>query len=548
MTDNFIRSIVRKDLAEASKRVHTRFPPEPNGYLHLGHVKAIYLNFSIAQEFDGLCNLRMDDTNPEKEEQGYIRAICDDIAWLGYSWEGGIRYASDYFETFYRFAEILIKKNLAYIDALSFEEIRATRGTPTSPGTESPWRNRSIEENLTLFSDMRKGNYAEGSLVLRAKIDMQSDNMNLRDPVLYRIRYAEHPRTGRQWCIYPLYDFAHSLSDAIEGITHSLCTLEFENHRLLYNWIIENCECKHKPRQIEFARLNVSTMIMSKRKLASLVERGIVAGWDDPRMPTLAGLRRRGYSPDVLLDFVDSVGLTKTESLIGVQKMEHTVREKLNTIAQRRMVVFDPIELLITNVADDFTDVFEVENNPEQVSDGTRQIRFSKNLYIERNDFMLDPPKKFFRLSVGNTVRLKFAYCVRCHDYECDEQGVVRRVLCTLDPETRGGDSRGQKVRGTLHWISQKDARSILIHNYSPLFTEEDPSKIENFIDSVDHDSLKSILAMAEPSLYEEDAEVLYQFLRKGYFKQDVKASQGELVFNSIVGLRDTWQKLSKKT
>ncbi len=548
MTDNFIRSIVQQDLENGLTHVQTRFPPEPNGYLHLGHVKAIHLNFSLAQEFNGACNLRMDDTNPEKEEQEYIDAICEDIRWLGYSWNDEIKYASDYFEQFHAYAVLLIKKGFAYVDALSFEEIRKTRGTPTEHGVESPWRNRAVEENLELFAQMRAGEHPEGSLVLRAKIDMKADNINLRDPLLYRIRYIEHPRTGNVWCIYPLYDFAHSLSDAIEQITHSLCTLEFENHRPLYDWIVEHCECPHKPRQIEFAKLHVSTMIMSKRRLNLLISEEIVSGWDDPRMPTLAGLRRRGYPSQALLAFVDSVGLTKTESLIDIRRMEHAIREHLNEAAQRRMVVFDPIELVITNLDDDFEDVFTVENNPERKDDGSRNISFSKQLYIERDDFMVDPPKKYFRLSPGASVRLKFAYCVNCHDYESDAQGQVTRVFCTVDPATRGGDSKGQKIRGTLHWVAKKTARVIHIHEYAPLFTEENPSVSDRFLESVNPDSLKIVHAFAEPAIYDEakDTSKYYQFLRKGYYRQDTVASKNILIFNSIVGLRDTWQKLNK--
>ncbi len=548
MQENFIHSIVKQDVEEGLSHVQTRFPPEPNGYLHVGHIKAIHLNFSIAEEFGGACNLRMDDTNPEKETQEYIDAICEDISWLGYAWEGEVKYASNYFEQLYAYATTLIQKKLAYVDELSFDAIRKSRGTPTEKGTDSPWRNRPIEENERLFSEMRAGKHPEGKYVLRAKIDMASDNITMRDPLLYRIRFVEHPRTLDKWCVYPLYDFAHCLSDAIEGITHSLCTLEFENHRPLYNWIVEQCECATKPRQIEFAKLNISGTVMSKRKLNSLVKEGHVSGWDDPRLPTIVALRRRGYPVEGLRSFVESVGLTKHESVVDARKLDYFIRELLNSIAQRRMVVADPIELVLENVPDDFSDSFLVENNPESPDTGTRESHITKKLFIERSDFMIDPPKKFFRMRVGGMVRLKYAYCVTCTRYETDETGSVRRVFCDVDLETRGGDSKGKKVRGTLHWVSQDNCVDVVLNEFEPLFGDKDISTYDDLGKAVNKDSWNRRLGKAERSVASDDDSAGYQFLRLGYFKRDGTEKDGRPVFNRIVSLKDSWKKIQEKS
>jgi glutaminyl-tRNA synthetase len=547
---DFIREEIREDLGTGRyDRVHTRFPPEPNGYLHIGHAKAINIDFGIAQDFGGLCNLRFDDTNPVKEETEYVEAIKEDIRWLGFDWDDREFYASDYFDQLYEWAVQLIKDGKAYVDSLSPEEIKEYRGAFGVPGTESPYRNRSIEENLDLFARMKVGEFPNGAHVLRAKIDMQSGNMNLRDPVMYRILHESHHRTGDKWCIYPMYDWAHGQSDSIEGITHSLCDLYYEEHRPLYDWFLDQLEIYH-PRQIEFARLNLSHTILSKRYLQQLVTGGFVSGWDDPRMPTIAGMRRRGYTPEAIRTFLERIGVAKTESLVDIALLEHCLREDLNQRAPRVMGVLRPLRVVIENYPSDQIEEFEAVNNPEDESVGTRMVPFSRVLYVEQEDFREDAPRKWFRLAPGREVRLKHAYYITCTDVVKDERsGEVVELRCTYDPESRGGSTPdGRKVRGTLHWVSAAHAVDAEVRLYGYLFTEPDPSNVEegkDFKEYVNADSLEVLTdCKVEPSLAEAEPGSRYQFLRMGYFCVDPESGDGRLVFNETIGLRDTWAKI----
>ncbi|GAB4257058.1 glutamine--tRNA ligase/YqeY domain fusion protein [Deferrisoma sp.] len=544
---HFIKDIIRADLAEGRFReVVTRFPPEPNGYLHIGHAKSICLNFGLAEEFGGRCHLRLDDTNPETESMEYVRAIQEDVRWLGFDWGEHLYFASDYFEKLYEWAKDLIRKGLAYVDDLSAEEIREYRGTLTEPGRESPYRNRSVEENLDLFERMRAGEFPDGSRVLRAKIDMASGNLNLRDPVMYRIKRATHYRTGDAWCIYPTYDWAHGQSDSIEGITHSICTLEFEDHRPLYDWFLEALGVHH-PRQIEFARLRLTYTVMSKRKLTQLVEGGHVAGWDDPRMPTIAGLRRRGYTPESIRDFCGRIGVAKKDSVVDVALLEHCLREDLNRRAERRMAVLRPLRVVIENYPEGQVEELEAVNNPEDPSAGTRKVPFSRVLYIERDDFMEDPPKKFFRLAPGREVRLRYAYFIRCTDVVKDAEGNVVELRCTYDPATRGGDAPdGRKVKATLHWVSADHAVEAEVRLYDRLFTEPNPDGLkEDFRTYLNPHSLEVLTGCKlEPSLAGVEPGERYQFERLGYFAVDPDTRPGRPVFNRAVTLRDTWAKV----
>ncbi len=551
---NFIESIIEKDLQEGRNngRVHTRFPPEPNGYLHIGHAKSICLNFGLAEKYNGKCNLRFDDTNPEKEELEYIDSIRADVRWLGFNWEDREYYASDYFDSLYEFALQLIRDGKAYVDDQSVEEISKQRGTPTQPGVESRCRTRSIKENLDLFEKMKAGKFKEGTHVLRARIDMASPNMHMRDPVLYRIKHVPHHRTGDDWCIYPTYDFAHGQSDYFEGITHSICTLEFEVHRPLYDWLVEELATEeYRPKQIEFARLNLNYTVMSKRKLLELVREGFVSGWDDPRMPTISGLRRRGFTPESIRNFADRIGVTKIESMIDVGLLEHSLRDDLNRRAPRVMGIIRPLKVIITNYPEDEEAEMEIINNPEDESMGSRQLPFSRELYIEQDDFMEDPPKKFFRLGPGREVRLKSAYIIKCEDFIKNDQDNITELHCTYDPETRSGGPRAnRKVKGTLHWVSARHALPAEIRLYDRLFNVEDPNDVqegETFKDHLNPYSLEIVQGFAEPSL--KDAEPLdhFQFQRIGYFCLDPDSSGEKLVFNRTVTLRDTWAKLKQK-
>jgi len=545
---NFIEQIVQDDI-EMNKheaRVHTRFPPEPNGYLHIGHAKSICLNFGLAETYGGKTNLRFDDTNPTKEETEYVEAIKADVKWLGFEWEGKALYASDYFDELYAFAEQLIKAGKAYIDDSTVAEIREMRGTPTVPGTPSPNRDRSVEENLELFRGMKAGKYEEGSRVLRAKVDLTSPNMHLRDPIMYRILKAHHHRTGDKWCIYPMYDYAHGQSDAIEKITHSICTLEFENHRPLYEWFIEQLGI-FPSRQIEFARLNLNYTVMSKRRLLRLVEEGLVSGWDDPRMPTISGLRRRGYTPEAVKNFATRVGVAKRDNVIDLSLLEFSIREDLNKTAPRVMGVLDPIKLVITNYPDDQTEELPLINNPEDESQGSRMIPFSKHLYIEREDFMEDPPKKYFRLGPGRNVRLKGAYIVNCTGCVKDEAGKVTEVHATYFPESKSGSGNsGIKSKGVIHFVSMAEAVPVEIRLYDRLFTEESPLAHEDkdFTEFLNPDSLTVIKrAYVEPSLKTAKAGDRFQFMRMGYFCVDPDSTADQLVFNRTVSLKDGWKK-----
>ena len=551
---SFIHDIIDEDLRtnKYSGRVHTRFPPEPNGYLHIGHAKSICLNFGIAAEYNGRCNLRFDDTNPVKEEQEYIDSIIEDVRWLGFDWEDRLYYASDYFEQMYQYAVQLIKAGKAYVDELSAEEIRDYRGTLTEPGRHSPYRDRSIEENLDLFRRMRAGEFPDGSRVLRAKIDMTSRNLNMRDPVMYRILHAEHPRTGDKWCIYPMYDWAHGLEDSIEGITHSICTLEFEDHRPLYDWFLDELGIYH-PRQIEFARLNLNYTMMSKRRLLELVREGFVSGWDDPRMPTISGLRRRGYTPESIRNFAQYIGVAKTDSTIDIALLEHSLREDLNRRAQRVMGVLRPLRVVIENYPERQVEELDVVNNPEDPGAGTRKVPFSRVLYIEREDFREEPPPKFFRLAPGREVRLRCAYFITCVDVVRDEQsGEVIELRCTYDPATRGGDSPdGRKVKATLHWVSVEHALEAEVRLYDRLFRKEDPTDVEEGADFKDYLNPNSAEILTscrvEPGLAGAKPGNRYQFERQGYFCVDPDSSAGKLVFNRTVPLRDTWAKIEKR-
>ena len=550
---DFIRQIIDGDLKSGKvKKIHTRFPPEPNGYLHIGHAKSICLNYGIAKEYGGKFNLRFDDTNPSKEEAEYVESIIEDVRWLGADWEDRLFYASDYFEQLYEWAEQLIKKGKAYVCDLSAEEIREYRGTLTEPGRESPYRNRSVEENLDLFRRMRAGEFPDGAKTLRAKIDMAAPNMNMRDPVMYRILHRKHHRTGNKWCIYPSYDWTHGQSDSIEGITHSLCTLEFEDHRPLYDWFLEQLGIYH-PQQIEFARLNLSHTVLSKRKLLQLVETGVVSGWDDPRMPTIAGLRRRGYTPEAIWDFCERIGVSKADSLVDIGLLEHCIRDDLNRRALRRMVVLRPLKVIIDNYPDDKVEWLDAVNNPEDESAGTRKIPFSKEIFIERSDFMENPPKKYFRLYPGNEVRLKHAYYITCTDVVKNERGEVVEVHCTYDPESRGGGTPdGRRVRGTLHFVSAKHALPVEVRLYDTLFTVPDLSNLpegKDFMDYLNPNSLEVIEnALAEPSLADVKPGEKFQFLRLGYFCVDKDTETlKKPVFNRTVTLKDTWAKIQKK-
>ena len=545
---HFIRDAVVEDLRSGRfPHVITRFPPEPNGYLHIGHATAICLDFGIAQEFAGRCNLRFDDTNPVKESQEYVDEIIRDIRWLGFDWGEHLYHASDYFEQLYRWAEHLIQAGKAYIDDLTPEQMAEYRGTLTEPGRESPYRSRSVEENLDLFHRMRAGEFPDGSKTLRAKIDMASGNINLRDPVMYRIRKTPHQRTGDAWCIYPMYDWAHGQSDSIEGVTHSLCTLEYEDHRPLYDWYLDALGIYH-PRQIEFARFNLSHTVMSKRKLLQLVEEGVVTGWDDPRMPTLAGLRRRGYTPESLRDFADRVGITKAPKLVELGHLEHCLREDLNRRALRRMAVVRPLRVVIENYPEGASEEVEATNNPEDPSAGTRKVPFSRELWIEQDDFREAPPPKYFRLSPGVEVRLRSAYIVKCTGVEKDAAGNTVTVRCTYDPDSRGGDAKGRKIKGTIHWVSARDGVPAEFRLYDTLFTVPKPDDADDFRSVVNANSLETLQGWVEPSLADATADERFQFERVGYFCADARdSSPSHLVFNRAVGLRDTWAKIEKR-
>jgi len=547
---DFIREIIRADLREGRHQtVVTRFPPEPNGYLHIGHAKSICLNFGVAEEFGGRCHLRFDDTNPTKEEQEYIDSIMADVRWLGFDWGDHLHYASDYFEQLYAWAEHLILAGKAYVDDLTAEEIREYRGTLTEPGRNSPYRDRTVEENLDLFRRMRAGEFADGSRVLRAKIDMTSGNINLRDPVLYRILRATHPRTGDAWCLYPTYDFAHGQSDAIEGITHSLCTLEFEDHRPLYDWFIDNLPVPSKPRQIEFSRLNLTHMLVSKRRLIQLVRDGHVRGWDDPRMSTLSGIRRRGIPPAAIREFVRRVGLTKSENVIEMALLEYCAREVLNKTAARRMAVLRPLKVVIENYPEGRAEELDAVNNPEDPSAGSRKVPFSREIFIERDDFMEEPSKKFFRLAPGAEVRLRYAYFVTCTGVVKDAAGEVTELRCTYDPATRGGDAPdGRKVKGTIHWVSATHAKTAEVRLYDHLFAQPNPGARGNFVDDINPTSLTVLgNVRIEPALAETLPGEAVQFERQGYFCLDPDSTPGRPVFNRTVALRDTWAKIQSK-
>ena len=580
---NFIWEIIEEDIKQGvfHRQIHTRFPPEPNGYLHIGHAKAICVDFGTAARFGGVCNLRFDDTNPTKEDTEYVESIMEDVRWLGFDWEDRLYYASDYFEQLYEYAVQLIKMGKAYVCDLSPEEVREYRGTLTEPGRESPYRNRSVEENLDLFRRMRAGEFPDGSRTLRAKIDMAAGNINLRDPVLYRIQHATHHRTGDQWCIYPTYDFAHPLSDAIEGITHSLCTLEFEDHRPLYNWLLETLQIPEPPKQIEFARLELTRTVTSKRKLRRLVEEGYVRGWDDPRLPTLKGMRRRGYPPEAIRDFCERLGVTKTKGVVAIEYLEHVVREDLNRRALRRMAVLRPLKVVLTNYPEGQVEWVEVENNPEDPQAGTRRVPFSRELYIERDDFLENPPPKFYRLAPGREVRLKGAYIVRCNEVVKDPAtGEVVELRCTYDPATRSGgaaaagesgeagEAGGRRVKATIHWVSAAHAIPAEVRLYDYLFLTDDPDEGGDFIANLNPNSLEVLTScLVEPSLADARVGDRFQFLRHGYFCVDPDSEvagstgtetaprtgeQGEarlprLVFNRTVSLRDTWAKVQAK-
>lgn len=546
---NFIHTFIDEDIAEGGqfegKTVHTRFPPEPNGYLHIGHAKAIVIDFGTAEKYGGICNLRMDDTNPTKEDVEYVDAIKEDIKWLGYDWGDNFYYASSYFEQMYNYAIELIEKGLAYVCELTAEQVRQMRGDLKTPA-QSPYRDRPIEESLDLFKRMRAGEFADGEMTLRAKIDLASGNFNMRDPVIYRINHTHHHSTGDEWCIYPMYDFAHPLEDAIEGITHSLCSLEFEDHRPLYNWCRDNISCESKPRQIEFARLGIDHTVMSKRKLRQLVETGVVSGWDDPRMPTLCGLRRRGYTPSSIRNFCERIGVAKNSSTVEYAFLEHCLREDMNANAQRVMAVLNPVKLIITNYPEDKTEEFEIENNPENPDDGTRTVTFSRELWIEQDDFTEEPPKKYFRMFPGNLVRLKTTYIVKCTGCKKDENGNVVEVYAEYDESTRGGNApQGVKVRGTIHWVDAKNAVDAEVRLYSNLFTDPDPDTADkNFLDYINEDSLVVLENVkVEQALANVKAPAAFQFMRTGYFCVDSKDSkEGKPVFNRAVELKGSFK------
>jgi len=551
MDKNFITEIIDNDLKiNKIKVINTRFPPEPNGYLHIGHAKSIFLNFGIAEKYNGTCNLRFDDTNPLKENMDYINSIIDDVEWLGFNCKDNVLYASDYFGQMYNYAVELIKNDLAYIDDQSMDEIKNNRGNFNIPGKESPYRDRTISENLTLFENMKNGLYKDGEKVLRAKIDMNAKNINLRDPIMYRILHAKHHRTKNEWCIYPMYDWAHGLEDSIEKITHSICTLEFEDHRPLYDWFLKKLNIHH-PQQIEFAKLNLAYTVISKRNLLKLVQNKIVDGWDDPRMPTLSGLRRRGYTPNAIKNFVFSLGIAKRETISYFEHLEYFVREDLNSIAHRKMVVFDPLKIVITNYPKDKEELIQADNNPENKNDGQRTIPFAREIYIEKNDFMEDPPKKFFRLSIGTEVRLMHAYYITCNEIIKNNNNQITELRCTYDPKSFGGWSEdGRKVRGTLHWVSKKHAIDGTLRLYDKLFNVENPLGDDgsNYLNHLNSDSIQTINNVKmESSLQNIKLEARFQFLRKGYFVKDKSSKTNNLIFNQIVGLRDTWTKKNIK-
>ncbi|MEO0009581.1 MAG: glutamine--tRNA ligase/YqeY domain fusion protein [candidate division WOR-3 bacterium] len=551
---DFIRRIINEDLASGRFKppVVTRFPPEPNGYLHIGHAKSICLNFGIAREYGGRCHLRFDDTNPEKEEAEYVRSIMEDVRWLGFDWGEHLYYASDYFDQLYEWAKELIKKGKAYVCDLSAEEVRQYRGTLTEPGKESPYRNRSVEENLELFERMRRGEFPDGSKTLRAKIDMASPNLNLRDPVMYRIMKVSHHRTGDKWCIYPTYDWAHGQSDSIEGITHSICTLEFEDHRPLYDWFLEQLGVHH-PRQVEFARLNLTYTVLSKRRLLELVQSGYVSGWDDPRMPTIAGLRRRGYTPESIRNFCEQIGVAKADTVVSIDLLEHCVREDLNRRAERRMAVLRPLRVVIENYPEGQVEELEAINNPEDHSAGTRKVPFCRELYIEQDDFREEPPPKYYRLAPGREVRLRYAYFIKCVGVIRDEQGRVRELRCVYDPATRGGDAPdGRRVKATIHWVSARHAVDAEIRLYDRLFVKPDPDDVEPGQDWKANLNPKSLEVLTgcklEPALRDVKPGERFQFERLGYFCADLRDCQpGRLVFNRTVTLKDTWAKIEQK-
>ena len=550
---NFLEAIIEEDLRTGKNngRVHTRFPPEPNGYLHIGHAKSICLNFGLAEKYNGKTNLRFDDTNPTKEEDEYVQSIMEDVRWLGFDWEDRLYYASDYFDQLYEWAEKLIKEGKAYVDDQSSEVISEQRGVPTRDGIESPYRNRSVEENLDFFVRMKNGEFPDGSHVLRAKIDMTSPNMHMRDPVLYRILHTEHHRTGNKWCIYPMYDFTHGQSDYIEGITHSICTLEFEIHRPLYDWFLDNLvDTTYRPRQYEFARLNLTYTVMSKRKLLELVEEGYVNGWDDPRLPTISGLRRRGYTPESIRNFADRIGVAKRENIIDVGLLEFSLREHLNKIAPRVFAVLNPLKVVITNYPEGQVEELDLEINPEDPDLGSRKVPFSRELYIERDDFMEDPPRKFFRLGPGREVRLKGAYIIKCEDYKKDENGNVTELFCTYDTETKSGSGSQRKVKGTLHWVSSQHAIDAEVRLYDRLFINENPDEVNDekndFKSNLNPDSLKIITGKLEPGIRDAKPFDKFQFQRLGYFCVDFNSTEDKLVFNRTVPLRDSWAKKKK--
>ena len=537
---NFIHSIIEKDLEDNlyDRPIKTRFPPEPNGYLHIGHAKSICLNFSTAEKYNGLCNLRFDDTNPLKEDTEYVESIMEDVKWLGFDWDE-VRFASDYFETMYDCAVKLIKKGKAFVCGLNADEMREYRGTLTEPGKESPFRNRSAEENLRLFEEMKDGKYADGEMVLRAKIDMASPNMNLRDPVLYRISHAEHHNTGTKWCVYPMYDFAHPIEDAVEGVTHSICTMEFEDHRPLYDWVLRETEWENPPKQIEFARLNVTNTLMSKRLLKKLVDEGAVESWDDPRMPTVSGLRRRGYTPEAIRDFCDRIGVAKSNSTVDVGQLEHCVREDLQPKVESRNVIFDPVKVILTNYPEGQTEECEIENNKDTEKFGTRMVPFSRELYVEREDFMEVPVKKYFRLFPGNEVRFKGAYFITCNDFAIDANGRITELYCTYDPETRSGSGfEGRKVKGTIHWVDAKTAVPITVRDFDYLLKPDESGK-----EVPNPETLIIRHAVAEPAIADSEPGDRYQFFRHGYYIEDTKLSSPDAkVFNQIVGLKSSWK------
>ena len=546
---NFIRDIINRDIESGKhQQIITRFPPEPNGYLHVGHAKSICLNFGIAEDYQGLCNLRFDDTNPEKEEQEYIDSIREDVEWLGFSWHSNPS-ASDYFDRLYDFAVQLIQKGLAYVDEQTPEQIRTTRGTLTEPGTNSPWRDRPVDENLRLFGEMKAGKFKDGEIALRAKIDMASPNINMRDPVVYRVRHATHHSTGDAWCIYPMYDFTHCLSDMIEGITHSICTLEFEDHRPLYDWFLDVLETPCHPQQIEFARLQMEYTLTSKRKLNQLVQEKVVDGWDDPRMPTISGMRRRGFTPESIRNFSDIIGVTKKDSTIEMGVLENCLRDDLNERAERRLAVLDPIKVTISNYPEDGEEWIKVKNHPHKEESGNREIPFSREIYIERDDFMEDAPKKFFRLSPGREVRLRFAYCITCDEVIKNDDGSVRELVCHYDPESGGGKtSDGRKVKGVIHWVSARHARDANVRLYDRLFNVPNPGKLDDIHAGLNPESLQvQQHAKLEPSIEADRQALAYQFERLGYFIADTHSSEETPIFNRTMTLRDSWAKIEQQ-